>query len=419
MAECPSDEDVFPTLPMAAPVSAPVAAGAARKPKASRKRRRAAAPAAPPLALTHERASWTPEPVPRLTAPRQSVLSGWAGVVPPAPVPVPEGGYLVVDLFCSIGGVSVAAKELGHTVVLGVDMDAKRLAVHALNFPDAEHLQLRLGPDTEAQLLERIHTLVPPEQRHRLWLHVSPPCQAQSNMHRIATNANLHAIHAQKAQEKVDGLATVRWALQLVVKLQPAQFSLEEVPDGGRRVVGLLQQFKRAHPSLVDFEVLRAVDFGVPQTRPRVIGGRPATMHALRLAPSLRAPRPVSVRDVVDAATIPDRAVFIHGPKHLKVKVGLARRCPETPGTHTDGFCFWHELDRPGPTIHTQANRWLDESLQFVCTTDAHFHQRMMTFPDWFAWHHGTTLSAKREGYGNAVPPALMRAVFRAASTSV
>ena len=65
----------------------------------------------------------------------------------PKPPPLPDGGYLLVDLFCSIGGVSQAAKNLGHKVVLAIDYEAERLEVHRNNHPDCHHECIELGAE--------------------------------------------------------------------------------------------------------------------------------------------------------------------------------------------------------------------------------------------------------------------------------
>ena len=65
----------------------------------------------------------------------------------PKPLPRPDGGYLLVDLFCSIGGVSQAAKNLGHKVVLAIDYEAERLEVHRNNHPDCHHECIELGAE--------------------------------------------------------------------------------------------------------------------------------------------------------------------------------------------------------------------------------------------------------------------------------
>ena len=124
---------------------------------------------------------------PQRKKPRQSTIASWVGITKKTP-PRPENGYLLVDLFCSVGGVSCAAVELGHKVVLAVDFDPKRLEVHKLNHPNAKHVCMALGNDAEEEVVQMIADVVPPEERHRLWMHLSPPCQSQSPAQRMGKN---------------------------------------------------------------------------------------------------------------------------------------------------------------------------------------------------------------------------------------
>lgn len=355
----------------------------------------------------------------RASGKRQCTIAECIGRERHKPSTIPADGYLVVDLFASIGGVSCAAAQLNHTVVLACDMDEDRLAVHACNFPDAVQLCMQLGPETEERLVATIHKLVPPDQWHRLWIHCSPPCQAQSGMHRIASRANMLSTACLKSVEKNEGLDTVEWALNLIARLEPPQFSFEEVSDNQSCVEKLLENLRRQNSKLIDFEVLSCAHFGVPQHRPRMIATRPSTMRALRHSRNVRVKRTVTVRDVVDAEHIPKGAVSVHGPKNKAPRPGRARRCRDTPGKWTDGFSFWYELDYRGPTVSTELCRWLNSDFEVIGSTDAHFHARMMTFPDVFTWPDGATLTDKRAGYANAVPPAMMRAIFRAASAHI
>ena len=110
-------------------------------------------------------------------------LSGrWGSGAALVGTPVPEGGWLVCDLFSSIGGFSSGARALGHKVALAIDMDGDQLKVHAHNHPEARHVQLELGSKNEEAVLQLIDEAVPASERHRLWLHGSPPCTSQSNM---------------------------------------------------------------------------------------------------------------------------------------------------------------------------------------------------------------------------------------------
>jgi len=51
----------------------------------------------------------------------------------------------VVDLCCGMGGLSVAAREMGMRVVAGVDVNLSALRTFSRNFPEAEAIEGR-GP---------------------------------------------------------------------------------------------------------------------------------------------------------------------------------------------------------------------------------------------------------------------------------
>lgn len=326
------------------------------------------------------------------------------------------------DLFCSIGGVSIAAKGLGHPVVLAIDMDDSRLEVHRANHPDCRHVTMELGPAVTEEVVALIEQAVPPDQRHRLWLHQSPPCQSQSSCRffgklaggRLETHPNYHEIK----EAKQDGLALVRWSLDLVQRLQPAQWSLEEVDDKGGQIAALLQEYKRRDKTLFDFGNVEMAEFGVPQMRRRMIGGRPATMCALRLSRALRVARPVVIQDVV---TPPDGAVFLRGIKnrHIKDK-SKVRRCKTLEGRWTDGrvelWEFW--LLAPSP-CGSHPHAWMDANYDKVRVLNPSETGALMTFPSDFAWPEGRCDSLCNADLGNAVPPLFARKMILAASTAV
>ena len=47
----------------------------------------------------------------------------------------------VVDLCCGMGGLSVAAQEMGMRVVAGVDLNPSALRTFERNFPEAEAIE--------------------------------------------------------------------------------------------------------------------------------------------------------------------------------------------------------------------------------------------------------------------------------------
>lgn len=348
----------------------------------------------------------------------QTTLHAHVGLAPPRPAPMPAGGYLVVDLFCSVGGVSCGAVLEGHTVVLGIDFDAKRLAVHACNHPAAAHAELHLGPDTEERVVALIRKAVPVSEWHRLWVHASPPCQSQSSFRALGKHRNRcqHQRADERGAEKQKGLSTVNWTLRLVERLNPPQFSFEEVSDAAGAVKRLVQSFRARLPKLFDCEVIDMVEFGVPQTRTRLIAARPATMHALRRGAALRVDQPVAIRDVL---TPPEGAAFLRSRKSRKVDPSKVVPCPNSPGMFTDGFVQFYPLDKPAPTQMCTAPHWDAADFSAMPRLTPDDCRRLATFPEDFRWPEGVTKAQQEEGYGNAVPPLFARKLFRAASTAV
>lgn len=236
----------------------------------------------------------------------QPTIHKFCGVLPPTPAEEPEGGWLVVDLFCSIGGVSAAAKSLGHRVVLAVDVEQWRLAIHELNHPDCKHVCMKLGRLNEKRLVRLIKRHVSQDDWSRLWIHASPPCQTNSKMQSMQF---WNSVEDRRKQKGI-GLKLLRWACDFILKMEPAQFSIEEVDDHNKKVRGELQRMKRSHQDSVDFAVFNFADFGLAQTRKRVIGGRPSTIHALRHAPSLRVKKRIGIGETLaPLGTVPDDAV--------------------------------------------------------------------------------------------------------------
>ena len=399
---------------------------------AKRQARRPRKPTPVPYA-ERERVAWpvfeAARPPPKAGAALgQTTLHAHVGLAPPRASPLPDGGYLVVDLFCSIGGVSLAGELEGHTVVMGVDFNEQRLAVHACNFPKAKQLLLELGPETEEELVAAIRDLVAPDQWHRLWIHCSPPCQAQSMLCSIVPNAE-HRAHEKKAKRKAEGVDLVRWSLALAVNVLDApQFSLEEVDDANGAVRRAVGEAMRAYPRRIAFDTFDMADFGAPQHRQRIIAASPAAIHALRFSRELRlsasAPR-VSIRNALGDARIPKGAIYYSGPKNAYPIPARARRCPKTPGKWTDGRVEWFDLWRPAPAVAGQLVRWLDADFRAISeeaggNLSAEDIGVLMTFPiGSVQWPKTVKRTAQIAGYGNAVCPLFARKLFRAASTTV
>ena len=364
--------------------------------------------------------------------------------------PAPEGGWLVCDFFCSIGGFSSGARALGHKIVLAIDVDGDQLAVHALNHEGARHVQMELGPKVTDVVLQLIEDVVPASERHRLWCHLSPPCQSQSKMRQLgmacsaqgrqtfqAINDESRPLSEYERQEerrkhdetmkadKTIGLSLVQWAIDLIVKLKPAQHSIEEVNDKQGEVMELMGKAKRAHPELFDCAVFQMEAFGIPHRRERAICARPATIAALRDRPALRTRAP-TVREVIGDSLEPE-IHWICGPVQRSLaKPGTAgynvRPKPRSnlgldPVTkYTDGLMSISSLDGVSGTICTRELALLDDKKQVVRYTTPDEMRKLTTFPT-YVWPKSANQHQQRLGYGNAVPCRFASAIFRAASS--
>lgn len=83
----------------------------------------------------------------------------------------------VGDLCSGMGGMALAARQLGMHVVVGVDSDASALRTFSKNFPEAESIQ---GSIRSSRIIERCATLLRPSESGLSVLVSGPPCQGFS-----------------------------------------------------------------------------------------------------------------------------------------------------------------------------------------------------------------------------------------------
>jgi DNA (cytosine-5)-methyltransferase 1 len=160
----------------------------------------------------------------------------------------------VVDLFCGAGGIAEGFRAAGFKVVGGADIDPDACATFAHNFPGAEAVH---GDLREPAARERALALAGTADV----LVGGPPCQAFSQVRN----------HTRLIDDPRNGL--YREFVRALQVCRPAAFLMENVPGldqmGAREQVledlGLEGEY-RVRAQLVD-----AVDYGVPQTRRRLL----------------------------------------------------------------------------------------------------------------------------------------------------
>lgn len=168
---------------------------------------------------------------------------------------------LVYDFFSGCGGTSAGLKRAGMKPVMAIDFDKEAAATYQANFPTAKVFRedvRKLRTEDIASLFERDRT-VP------IVFSACAPCQPFSRQNR--------------QKNATDGRITLLSELQRFIdRFRPEVLFIENVPglkatskDATLRpfesLLGLLDKLGYKY----DCKILRAMDYGVPQSRQRLI----------------------------------------------------------------------------------------------------------------------------------------------------
>jgi DNA (cytosine-5)-methyltransferase 1 len=343
-----------------------------------------------------------------------------------------------VDLFAGAGGFSLAAKELGFSVLGAIEIDPHARATYKRNF-----IRHKRG-ENRPKLFDDITVIDPAEFREALNLEVGeldllmggPPCQGFSS----------HRINGAGVDDPRNELLLRYFAF--IRELKPRAFVVENVPGLlWPRHAKYLNEFKkmvaRAGYSFWGPEELNAKWYGVPQNRKRVfmVGLRhdikgpfewPEPTHLdpasdevrKRKRPAWKVAQEVFRKALRPASKDPNAIHMIHSPELVGVfkstpKNGGSRRdssrilpCHRNHNGHKD--CYGRiNPNVPGPTMTTACIN--PSKGRFVHPTRNHgitarHAARFQSFPDSFIFEGG--LMAAGRQIGNAVPIHLGKAVL-------
>jgi DNA (cytosine-5)-methyltransferase 1 len=165
-----------------------------------------------------------------------------------------RSGLTVVDLFSGAGGLSEGFRQAGYGVIAGSDNDPDALATYAMNFPEAVAI---LGDIRIPAVRERIRL----SAAEATVVVGGPPCQAFSQVRN----------HSRVIDDPRNSL--YREFVETLRDANPTAFVMENVT--GMDQMGVREQI-RTDLSLdgqydVGAQVVDAADFGVPQTRKRLL----------------------------------------------------------------------------------------------------------------------------------------------------
>ena len=161
-------------------------------------------------------------------------------------------GFRALDLFCGAGGASCGIDLAGFDLMTAVDTDTDALDTHAANLP---------GYTIRHNLSDVDPSILPERAQSPAYVHGSPPCKGFST-----ANDNRHIDDERNA--------LVFDFIDWVKTLQPAVVTMENVTGMltiSTEFMGRVEAAFREAGYRVKYRTLNAADYGVPQTRKRVI----------------------------------------------------------------------------------------------------------------------------------------------------
>ncbi len=166
--------------------------------------------------------------------------------------------FNVIDFFCGCGGTSAGLRAAGMKIIAGIDYDEKAIKTYHLNFPEAIPVQKdikQISEDEIAELLRKKHVKGP------LVFSACAPCQPFSQQNRFKKSSDTRFC-------LLDDLH------RFIIRFRPDYILLENVPGMQKIDNGPFSKFLNLLRDLnykFCFDVLNAVNYGVPQNRRRLV----------------------------------------------------------------------------------------------------------------------------------------------------
>jgi DNA (cytosine-5)-methyltransferase 1 len=166
------------------------------------------------------------------------------------------GKYNAIDLFCGAGGLSLGFQQAGFNILLGIDNDAKALETFERTHSGAKTI---CGDITKVSYSDDIRPLIGDKKIDVII--GGPPCQGMS----------LSGFRKLDDPRNKLYLSYIR----LVDEIRPKLFVIENVPGlvslfKGQIKDSIMEKFQQMRYSM-QYRILCAADYGVPQKRRRVI----------------------------------------------------------------------------------------------------------------------------------------------------
>lgn len=162
--------------------------------------------------------------------------------------------YNILDLFCGSGGLSYGFNLAGYRTLLGIDNDKAAIQTFEENHKDSKGICGDITQITTEEILEAV------DGQEIDVIVGGPPCQGMS----LAGPRKLHDPRNKLYLSFIDK----------VKDIQPKAFVIENVPGmvslfKGAIKDSVIEEFEKLGYT-VNYQILNAADYGVPQTRKRV-----------------------------------------------------------------------------------------------------------------------------------------------------
>lgn len=315
----------------------------------------------------------------------------------------------IVSLFSGAGGLDLGFYQAGFPLVFAVDSSPAAVRTHKRNFPRTTSIAadlVELGP---SGVLTSVKDLLEPGEE--IGVIGGPPCQGFSR-----ANSNSKAGDPRNALPLLY-LDVVR-SLQQVYNVRFVLFeNVLGIRDSKHATAfeSIMMRFKKINLQ-AGFEVYSALDFGVAQSRQRVIiSGFRSPVAAAAFAPNKVPKSNLTVRSAIGG--LPPPAYYARGltpdqipyhPNHWTMRP-ISSRFSDPERMQTTGRSFRVlDWEKPSPTV-AYGHREIHVHPSGKRRLSIYEAMLLQGFPTEFVIEG--TLSAQVEQVSNAVPPPLAKAL--------
>lgn len=163
--------------------------------------------------------------------------------------------FNAVDIFSGAGGLTTGLKSAGFRVIAGVELEPHAVATYKVNHPETKIFKQDVTTVKGVDLLAEANS----NQIHLL--AGCPPCQGFTTL-------------TAKYKKTDPRNRLIREVARLIEESKPLSIMIENVPGLAKKGQRLFNEFIRrieAEGYIADWGVLQVADFGIPQSRRRLV----------------------------------------------------------------------------------------------------------------------------------------------------